>query len=193
MERLKTYWWQIGLMVIGGVLMIGGLVVAKQQTQGKPVEILEIAPSPSATQAQLVVDVAGAVQKPGVYRLPQGARVGEAIIAAGGLAAKADRSYVARFMNQAELIKDGMKLFIPEEGDPTTSAQGGLRGASSSMAGIISINTASEAELDSLWGIGAARAKTIIQNRPYSSLDELVTKAKITQDVLDKNQGKIGL
>ena len=193
MERLKTYWWQIGLMVVGAGLMIGGLVAAKQQTQGKPVEISEVTSSPSATQAQLVVDVAGSVQKPGVYRLSQGSRVGEAIIAAGGLAAKADRSWVARFMNQAELIKDGMKIFIPEVGDPTTSGEAGLRGTSPSMNGLVSINTASEAELDSLWGIGAARAKTIIQNRPYSSLDELVTKAKITQDVLDKNQGKIGL
>ncbi len=190
MERLKTYWWQIGLMVMGVVLMVGGLVAAKQQTQGKPVEILDVTASKSATQAQLVVDVAGAVQKPGVYRLNQGSRVGDALIAAGGLSAKADRSWVARFMNQAELIKDGMKIFIPEVGEIQVTSN---KGQETSAQGVISINTASEAELDSLWGIGAARAKTIIQNRPYSSLDELVTKAKITQDVLDKNQGKIGL
>jgi competence protein ComEA len=188
-QEVKTHWWQAGLMGVGVVLIVIGIVAAQGQTRGEALVIQEATASPQVVKV-VVIDVAGAIQQPGIYRLPEGARLGEAIVAAGGLAAQADRSYVARFINQAELVRDGMKLYIPEVGEsvPTAEIQA-LTGGS----GVVSVNQASASELDSLWGIGEARVKTIIENRPYSSLEELVSKAGIPDDVLEKNQGKMGL
>lgn len=196
METIKKHWWQILLMSGGLVMMVVGIVLAQRETKGESLLIVEPSILPSPALTLLVIDVEGAVEKPGIYQLPSGSRVGEGIVAAGGLSIQADRSYVARFINQAELVRDGMKLYIPEKGEQIDISDP-LRGTgnlqATSLNGAISINSASEAELDTLWGVGAARAKTIIDNRPYVSLEELVTKAKLTQDVIDKNQGKIGL
>jgi competence protein ComEA len=186
-NTIKKYGWQMGIIVVGLGLMGGGLVVAQQQTKGEQLVILS-SPKPQATQIQeIVVDIEGAVEKPGVHKLSQGSRISDAVIAAGGLAADADRSWVARFVNQAELVKDGMKIYIPVLGEKQESI------TRVQETNEVSINTASERELDELWGVGAARAKAIIQNRPYGVIDELVTKAKIPQDVIDNNKDKIGL
>lgn len=193
MELLKRHWWQFLLMGAGFILIVIGLVLAQKETRGEAVVILGPSPSSIATMVQLVVDIEGSVEKPGIYRLPEGSRVGEVIVLAGGLSVKADRSYVARFINQAEAVRDGMKVYIPEVGEALNAEMTNNKYQMTNQNGMISINTASEEELDSLWGVGEARAKMIIENRPYTSLDELVTKAKLTQDVIDKNQGKIGL
>ncbi len=192
LETLRHHWWQIGLMVLGAGLLVTGMVMLAQQTRGDQLEIVQSPAPSSSVQLQVIIDVAGAVERPGVYRLPTGSRIGEAIIAAGGLAARANRAFVAQSLNQAEVVRDGMKIFIPEEG-PSPSGGTELNGISDSLNRLISVNTASEADLDSLWGIGAARAKTIVENRPYGTLQELTTKAKIPQEVLDRNQGKLGL
>ena len=190
-EIMRDHWWQVVLIFVGGVLIVTGIVLAQQQTKGEELIISEPSPSPGSTQL-LIVDVEGAVEKPGIYKLASGARVGEAIVVAGGLAAQADRSYVARFINQAELLRDGMKLYIPQVGENQPSSE--VLGSTSSLGTTtISINSASESDLDSLTGIGPARAKVIIEKRPYTSISELVTKAGIPQSVLDENQGKLGL
>jgi DNA uptake protein ComE-like DNA-binding protein len=191
-QIVQRNWWQCSLIVVGLGLMGVGFIQAKQDSVGDTLVIIHPSPSPSPVLSSLVVDVAGAVEKPGVYRLSSGSRIGDALIAAGGLNKRADRDYVAKQMNQAALITDGMKVYVPEVGSVISNGQTQVSIPTVGVR-VISINTATESELDSLWGVGEARVKTIIENRPYRSWEEFKQKTKITQEVIDKNQGKIGL
>jgi competence protein ComEA len=195
---VREHWWQVLLVSLGVVLMGFGVWQLKTSSQGEEVRITEALPSSGPIGQTIVVDVAGAVGRPGVYRLDQGARVADALIAAQGLAPEADQAWIARRVNQAEIAKDGMKIYIPSlqeasgngKDQMTDSKSGAVAGE---MDQTININTASVAELDSLWGIGAARAQAIIQNRPYGSVAELSSKAGIPQNVIEANQGKLAV
>jgi len=100
----------IGLVGVG--LVVGGLVSAQGGSafgrEGK-VEIVsgEQQIANGIQQGKIVVDVAGAVEKPGVYELEKKSRIGEAISMAGGLSELADREWVTRFLNLAEEVEDG--------------------------------------------------------------------------------------
>lgn len=144
----------------------------------------------SASQsAKLVIDVSGAVASPGVYMLPAGSRVIDAITIAGGFTAQADTDAVAATINQASILSDGAKVYIPMQG--TTIGQGEVASAVSTKT--VSINTASESELDTLSGVGPVTAKKIIDNRPYTKLEDLVTKKAVGQSLFDKLKNQLTL
>lgn len=158
--------------------------------------------SSSADQKQtIVVDVAGGVRSPGVYRLPVGSRVSDAIDAAGGISEEANTEILEQAINRAQKIPDGAKIYIPKKVDTEDrqSTKHNNQGVSRNMLffqqnyrdtlgtshnilsqesgkRLISINFASSSELESLHGVGPATAKKIIDGRPYTSLEELVTK-----------------
>jgi competence protein ComEA len=149
-------------------------------------------------EGPVFVDVAGAVMHPGVYELGSGARVKDALVAAGGLAAGADREYVSRNVNLAAPIADGAKVYIPDKTQNSklkaqnySKINNNVIGASSQNSGLININTASAGELEKLKGIGEVRAKAIIDNRPYGSVDELRTKGILGEKTLDAIKNKI--
>ncbi len=170
------------------------------------------------------VHVCGAVRKAGVYELPAGSRVFEAVQEAGGFAADADESYV----NQAQRLSDGAKLVIPtveqvEEaaGDSRTEAgrigiveQAGVQEAgygvsaagtgdsdgrtdpvSVSADGRININTAPEAQLCEIPGIGATRAAAIAAYRQehggFSSIEEIMNVSGIKEGTYAKIKDRI--
>jgi competence protein ComEA len=143
---------------------------------------------------QIAIDVEGAVLKPGVYMLPFDSRVQDALIVAGGMSDKADRLKVAKGMNLAAKLIDGGKIYIPFQGDSASTAQGGgssenvLGDATSSM---VNINTASDSELDGLSGVGPSTVKKITANRPYGSIDELLSKKVVGKSVFEKIKGAI--
>lgn len=165
--------------------------------------------SDSASTIKLVVDVEGAVKNPGVVSLMSGSRVEDAIRAAGGLRSDADTDYIARSLNKAMKVADGMKLYIPSKtetshnGDCSTSQNDGdvvqscglvaTIEKSSQNATHISINTASNEQLDTLPGIGPVTAQKIIDNRPYQTIEELVTKKAVGQAVFEKIRNQIDL
>ncbi|OKL54712.1 hypothetical protein BSZ39_02705 [Bowdeniella nasicola] len=125
-------------------------------------------PSPDAT---VVVYVTGQVQAPGVYTLPAGARVTDAIAAAGGMLPDAD----AAAQNLARHLADGEHVHVPTPGEPPPSdAQPG--GAAKSSSGV-NVNTASATELQEIPGIGPALAQRIVDHRetngPFASIDAL--------------------
>lgn len=138
-----------------------------------------------ANVTKIFVDIEGSVMTPGVYQLDEGSRIKDVMVMAGGLSDKADRSYCEKNINMAEQLKDGQKIFIPET--INTNAPQGYSVANLGTK-LISINSATAAELDTLWGIGAARAESIVKNRPYQSLDDLVTKKVLTKSILDKDR-----
>ncbi|TYP57581.1 helix-hairpin-helix domain-containing protein [Thermosediminibacter litoriperuensis] len=131
----------------------------------------------SAQPAKIVVHVAGAVERPGVYVLEEGRRVIDAIEAAGGCLSEADLAS----LNLARKLRDEDKLYVPQIGEsPVTGnagSNGGNAGVSSITDGRININTAGLEELDKLPGIGPALAQRIIdyrnQHGPFKSVEEL--------------------
>lgn len=188
-----------GIIAIVGLVGIG-LVIYGFWDQIKPREVkVEIVKEQVTSEkvkvgGEIVVDVAGAVEKPGVYKLPTNSRVGDALVLAGGLAASADREWVAATLNLAEKLEDGEKIFIPRQSENSDN-QNTQRTRESEIQKNqkVNINNASVSELDSLEGIGETRARAIIENRPYSKTEELVSKAKIPQSVYEKISSNISV
>jgi len=195
---IEKYKIQLGI-VLGGLILLGlGVIFFRLNSADKPkIEIISSDSSQGA--ATIFVDIQGAVEKPGVYELPANSRINDLLIRAGGLSAEADREWVSKNINLAQKLQDGVKIYIPSQkevrqfGGPalSTTAGGEVAGISGTIAGKININTASQAQLESLWGIGEKRAADIIANRPYQSIEELVTKAKIPKSVVEKIKEKI--
>jgi competence protein ComEA len=125
----------------------------------------------------VVVYVCGAVRSPGVVRLPDGARVTDALQVAGGPTAKAELAAV----NLAAPVTDGQQIVVPERGAvaaaPDASAAGGGAASAALPAGLININTASLEELDALDGVGPSTAQKIIDyrnaNGGFKTIDEI--------------------
>ena len=126
----------------------------------------------STSSGALHIDVAGSVQKPDVYVLAAGSRVADALAAAGGLSADADREWVSKFINRAAPVVDGAKFYIPKRGEAAKPAG---EVASASVT-VININTATASELDTLPGIGEKTAEKIIAGRPYESVEALLER-----------------
>ena len=147
----------------------------------------------SSSAVEVYVDVDGAVARSGVYRLKDGARVSQAIDAAGGLTAEAD----VTGLNRASKITDGQKIHVPTVGEQQTAAAvGGAESGASTTPGtgssseLVNINTASAAELQTLSGIGPSMAQSIIdertQNGAFVSVDDLMRVSGIGEKKLAK-------
>lgn len=176
------------LLVLGGCTKKEEILFLGEETAVAEPEADEVAQTESTEETvppvqtepdRICIHVCGAVQMPGVYELQAGSRVYEAVQAAGGFAAEADQNYV----NQAQELTDGVKLVIPtvEEavksaGSQAAIAQIGIAadtlpagtqdsGQSGESDGKININTASEAQLCEIPGIGATRAAAIAAYR----------------------------
>lgn len=136
------------------------------------------------------VDVSGAVKNPGVYYLPAESRVEEAIAAAGGVTNEADVVFLSKSLNLAQKITDGMKIYIPVSGEKGATA---VLGAAESGPTVVSINGATPEELDTLPGVGAVTAQKIIDNRPYGSIEDLLTKKVVSRSVYDKIKDRMSI
>ena len=144
----------------------------------------------SAATGGLIVHVAGAVQTPGVYTLPAGARVIDGIKAAGGAAPGADLSAI----NLARPLTDGERVYIPRRGETPPPDAGGTGPVSSggdggSAGGKVNLNTATSAELEALPGIGQVLAQSIVdyrtQHGPFRSVRDLLKVEGIGEKKFD--------
>ena len=175
--------WLISLALLGAILFVGGLVWLGFSSDKKQEVGIELIKSGEA-EGDVYVDVAGAVQNPGMFKLSAGSRVNDALTAAGGLSEEADRDWLETTLNLAAKVSDGDKLFIPTIRETEEKV-----GAS----GKININTAGSAELDTLYGVGPATAQKIIDGRPYSKIEDLVAKKAVSQTVFDRIKDEISL
>lgn len=201
-QLLASLFSSVWLPLLIGFLGLGSVGVGVISLQSSPSQdevVIEKSPEPQNDSVQemetIVIDVEGAVASPGVYELAKDSRVQDAVAAAGGMAKKADRFAVAKGVNMASKLSDGMKLYIPFDGETATLTSvtsfgtgGEVAGAST---GLISLNGASQSELEELSGVGPVTAKKIIDNRPYSSVDELLSKKVVGQSVFDKIKDEI--
>lgn len=136
----------------------------------------------------VTVYISGSVHNPGLYELQTGQRVHDAIALAGGVTKKVDTVYLHKHLNFAQKIEDGQQIYIPSyietEKELTIHKVETVTSNMTSQTTGVSINTASQTELETLSGIGTVRAQAIIDNRPYSSLNELASKKVISQNLL---------
>jgi len=175
---LSTYKLPIFLGSISIILIVLSLILLVKSTQTtEPIRFSGANASPSAGSGTfLTVDIEGAVTNPGVYTLPQTSRIDDAIAKAGGLSKEADTERIAKTINRAAKLTDGMKLFLPTLGETTVPTRVTQSGESVISSGTVSINTATRDELIALYGIGPATADKIIAGRPYTSLEELLSR-----------------
>jgi competence protein ComEA len=138
-----------------------------------PLRVAPIAParaSPAVAARLLVVDVVGAVRRPGLVRLREGSRVADAIAHAGGLARGAERGGV----NFAAPVSDGQQVLVPQRG---AVAVGAGAGSATPSSGPVSLSSATAAQLDALPGVGPVTAEKIVayrqQHGAFRSVDEL--------------------
>lgn len=147
------------------------------------------------TPVVFIVDVKGAVVHPGVYTLEEGDRLIDAINAAGGYVPEAD----TRLINHALKLSDEMLIYIPLNGEEPMEEMAvvheALAPSTEDSGGKINLNTASEAELTALSGIGPAKAAAIIQHReeqgPFQKPEDLMEISGIGQKTFEKLESTI--
>jgi len=193
-----------GLGLLGvfllGIGVLSTLILSSKNESAK-IEILSASTSPS--DQTIMVHIAGAVEKPGLYQLSFSSRVNDALIAAGGLSAEADREWVDAHVNLAQKLTDGVKLYIPYKNEVSnvSEANGIVAGEQMSIfiddQGKININTASLSELDVLPGIGPVLGQRIIdyrdKNGNFTNVEDLLKVTGISQKAFDKLKEKIAV
>lgn len=177
--------------VMAGFALAGLLLFISRAPAGEPIKLL-----PAPTKEPIAVHVIGAVPRPGLYEFAEGARVQDAIDAAGGLLASANVGSI----NLAALLEDGQQLNIPYKvgEEPTETSDDNslvLPGATEEPSSqgteeLININTASLEELDSLPGIGPTIAQRIIdyreENGPFQTIEDLMNVSGIGPSTFDQ-------
>lgn len=137
--------------------------------------------------SDVVVDVTGAVRKPGVYRMPAGSRVNDAVKRAGGATTKA----AVDSINLAARLADGQQVVVPEDGPAALPG-----GAAETEDAPISLSTATAAELDTIDGIGPVTAEDIIKFREehggLSSVDQLDQISGIGPTTMESLRERLG-
>jgi competence protein ComEA len=147
----------LALVVGGRVFLHGGAAAAPANPPS-----VAVATATAPTVSAIVVDVVGAVRRPGLYRLAGGTRIADAVARAGGATAKADIEGI----NLAAPLADGLQVLVPRRGSAgaTSIAVGGSSGGASPTSPI-SLSSATSEQLDSLPGVGPVTAQKIVDYR----------------------------
>jgi len=181
LDNARNWWEDLNFSTLQrkSLLVLALVIVATSGflvLRGTSEEIVQVAPQiemPTVT-THVMVDVAGAVLKPGVYALPMNARVIDAITAAGNVLKGADVSDI----NLARVLKDGEQVYVYPPSRSGGSARSAVRSAPARSTGPVILNRASAKELEALDGIGPVLASRIIAyrnaNGPFVTLEALL-------------------
>ena len=202
-DKIKEY--KIIVICASLGLVLGGFFLLKPVTQAPAKETkvqTEVATVPkdstdekedgnhkeeAVEQDLITVDVKGAVKTPGIYDLPVGSRVNDAVHKAGGLTEQAD----SKALNLAQKVNDEALVYVPTKGEEAASQQTGSGTASSTSKGKkVNLNKASLEELKQVKGLGGKRAQDIIDHREtngkFKSVDELKKVSGIGAKTIEK-------
>ena len=140
-------------------------------------------------ETMIYVDIKGAVKVPGIYQLKNQQRIWDALALAGGVSEEADTTQV----NYAQKVKDQMIIYVPKKGEPVPQSLETLQEsalAQQNQEGKINLNTATEAELQTISGIGAKKAQEIIRFRdeqgPFKTVEELKNVSGIGEKTVER-------
>jgi competence protein ComEA len=187
----------LGLGAAAAVLLAGAAFLLAGTTEpAVRIETMDPAgETPAPRSDVIVVDVAGAVRRPGVVRLPAGSRVADAIAAAGGFGPRVDTERVAGQLNLAARLTDGDHIVVPSRDDPPAQAGSPAGGANDpGSAALVDLNRATTAELEALPGIGPVTAAKIVAAReeaPFTSVDELRTRKLVGAKTFEKIRDRL--
>lgn len=182
---------QIGLAGLGLVMVVLSAIFLFRQIQAdSQVTVIPIEENQDIKKERILVHVAGAVQKPGLYELESDARINDVLAAAGGLSEEANREWFSKNINLAQKVSDGVKLYVPFSGETGVAQyETGAGLVMGEQNGLVNINTASQAELETLPKIGPATAQKIInyrqQHDSFQSIEELTQVSGIGDKTLE--------
>lgn len=160
----------LALILLAGRFVLGAGTTTVAPLPSPPTETAGVT---GLEAARVVVDVVGAVRRPGLYRLEQGSRIADAVARAGGATGKADLAQV----NLAAPLADGEQVVVPKRGVAGAAGASVGPGGTGTASGPVHLSTATLDQLDSLPGIGPVTAQKILDYRAkhgaFSSVDEL--------------------
>lgn len=206
LEKIKQYKLALVIALIG-VVIAGFMMLQREQKQENNIQQLMEQTSYSSSsktekskqrsendqgdknEGMVTVDVKGAVKKPGVYQLKSSSRVHDALLKAGGMTDEAD----LKSINQAQKLVDEAVVYVAKVGenvvDVTTNTSASTA-TSQAKAGLVNLNTATEADFQTISGIGQKRAQDIIAyreaNGKFKSVDDLKNVTGIGAKTLEK-------
>ena len=180
----------IALGLLGLIFFSYGLIVLIGRDQSSSNEIVFEAGKEQGAEnpGQITIDIEGQVLRPGVYNLSSDSRLQDAFVIAGGLSDSADREWVYKNLNLSQKLTDAAKIYVPKKGE---NVQASKRIGENQSKSQININTASINELDGLSGVGLVTAQKIIDNRPYATINDLVSKKVVGNKVFEQIKEKI--
>lgn len=204
---LKKYKIELTLLFISFIFSFLALFAYLNETkkQAEKSSIIFNQTNSTTSPNKIFVDVSGAVKKPNLYQLPANSRLKEAINIAGGLADEADKEFFQRYFNLAQIIHDQEKIYIPTTFEvanglvesylilPYWQNLSNQNSSNSSNQTLVNINQADINELDQLPGIGKITAQKIIDNRPYTSIEDLLNKKIVNSSVFEQIKALITL
>jgi competence protein ComEA len=147
-----------------------GLNLRLTINDAKEIEFVKDTPK-AETVLKYYVYITGEVKSPGVYEIPEDLRLNELITMAGGFSENADMNYVNQELNLASVLRDQQKIFIP-----SIDSESSVKSDSTTL---INLNTATLEELDTLPGIGLSTAQKIINQRPFTTKEQLLNVSGI--------------
>jgi len=200
--RLKKYLIEVILLTVALVVTIISLIIyVKNYQENTNRETLTNDQPEQIMSENIIVDVSGSVKKPNIYKIGFGARIKDIIDLAGGLSDEADVLFFRRNFNLARIVSDQEKIYIPSLSEINNGifVQGQLAfdynspvvqtktySTPSESQSLISVNYSTIEELDQLPGIGQVTANKIISNRPYITIEDLLTKKVVNKGVFEK-------
>ena len=175
-----------GVLVLGIVFIVIGVAINFSSGQKEEMEVKVYKKEDIEVYSEVMIDVSGAVVRPGVYKLKKESRINDVLLMAGGLAVEADKEWVDKNLNKAKVLQDGEKIYIPRKLE-----------SSSSLSSLVNLNTAGVSELDRLSGIGPAIAQRIIdyreRNGGFKSLEEIKLVSGIGDKMFEKIKDEVSL